>query len=1207
MQQDIPRHPTPASQSYGAMRILLLGPFECWRGDEPIRRDAWRTRPTLTLLKLLIDERDRPVPVERLIDIIWPTSDPGAARQSLQVAIRTLRLALEPDLRRGSDSRYIKTEPGTYRFDSTGCVIDVDQFQSAAQRALRVSGLGTLTEAIAACEEAVAHYRGDFLSDDPYSEWAFSTRERLRSRFLDVLDALGSALRSAGQWERAIDIFERALDLDPYREELYRQLMRCHMAQSRRSHALTVFERCRSVLQQELSVDPAPETLALYEEVIDGRLSTTAVHGDRRLDSGALAGDLKLPFVGRVAELASLARALDRSTAEEGVLASVSGGPGAGKTRLVQEFVNRVVQYGEGGSSRERRALWIDCHEAEQSVPFAPLSRMIATLLERLSSTGDRRRLAPYARSLARLAPQASDLADDGDQSPAPIETSQLYEAITQAVRMVFRRDGGVLVIDDMQWADAGTLQWISYALARLGTGVLVTATIRPAERSHPELEQLLDDARRAGRRVDLPLAGLSVGDLDNLIAGGLRDPDHRIQVSQRLLRMTRGQPLFVVEMLRDLVADGRIVVDEQSWWRIEGAGELEFQLEAMPGRELREIVRARVERLAPTEHEVFRTICVIAAECRAPLIAEATGVSVASALASLDALLAEDLVRISVGGRGYVVEHPLVREVVYEELGPARREERHLAVARALRQLGASYPSSPGQTLHHLVAGGAPVPEIIEYSELAGDRSLRQSALTDAINSYEVAIRHLEDFDPGIDDGAQLVRLAEKRADALAAAGRWDDAITEYERLQHLGGVLSQSRTMRKLGGVLGDVRGEYERSLGFLDAAQRQLTVGRDEAEPDEVEIELGRIEAARTSVYFFTSDYARTVEHGERALSAWTGRLGVERDEIEVHSRIGNALQRLGRLDEAERRYYVAIARASILGEPALEARLRDSLGGLLFVRGRIRQALDIHTETAQTGATLGIPRLELAGLANTGNALTFLGELDEARSIYYRAVERAEELDAQYTVMHALVGLGETLIRMGELEEARAVLGRGIALSEEIHSPQRRAHAYLHLAEIALLADDPNQALDWVLKGLELGQQLGDMHSRREGLPLLAHIRVRLDQPEKAEAAASEGLEIAVSGGFRVSQARNRLALAEAQIEMNAAGVLEQLELAEEIFRDTAVPYELAQALILRSSISIGEDRSALLKEARQLAAACPAPLLLNLIDELAAPG
>lgn len=108
------------------LRFRLLGPFEVFRGDEPVPPRTFRTRQAISLLKILLDERGRTVPAERLVGALWPDSDPDAGRHSLQVAVAAVRAALEPGLRRGTASRYVVTEDRGYRLVDEGVQVDVD-------------------------------------------------------------------------------------------------------------------------------------------------------------------------------------------------------------------------------------------------------------------------------------------------------------------------------------------------------------------------------------------------------------------------------------------------------------------------------------------------------------------------------------------------------------------------------------------------------------------------------------------------------------------------------------------------------------------------------------------------------------------------------------------------------------------------------------------------------------------------------------------------------------------------------------------------------------------------------------------------------------------------------------------------------------------------------------------------------------------------
>jgi tetratricopeptide (TPR) repeat protein len=597
-------------------------------------------------------------------------------------------------------------------------------------------------------------------------------------------------------------------------------------------------------------------------------------------------------------------------------------------------------------------------------------------------------------------------------------------------------------------------------------------------------------------------------------------------------------------------------------------------------------MVAARLARLDGPARRAFAAVCVIGTECGARLIAEVTGETREASLAALDLLLERRLLRATDDGRGYAVEHPLIQRTVYEELSPGRRQDWHRRTAAALERLAGDLSSrTAGQVLHHLLAADAPPDDVIRAAELAGDHALQHSAFADAIERYATARKLLSERLPDPAARAGYARLGERLAEALAGAGRWSEATTLYEELIAATATpLDHSRLRRKLAAVLGDVLGRFDEAFALLDAAEAEL------AGVDDPDVELGRIAGTRTIAHFFRSNYRAVVEHGERALALWQGRTGIERDEIELIMRIGQAEQRLGMLDEAETRYRTAGARANALGDRRLQAASLSSLGPILMHRGRMALALETHERAAQIGAELGIRRIELVGLTNRANTLQFIGRLAEAREGFEAVVRLAESLDARYTVMHATVGLGSVLVQLGVFDQARLTLARGIELAGKIGNQQRRGHAELHMAELALLEGDPRAARCWAERGMATGRAIDDFHTVREGCPLLAEALAELGENEAALKTARHGLNVAASGGFVLSAARNQLALCRA---LAYAGRLPETEAAlleaERVFRESDARFDLARTLLLRAGLEPREDvRATALDESTELA-------------------
>ena len=131
-----------------------------------------------------------------------------------------------------------------------------------------MSSDGRNEEALAVCRDAASLYQGDYLENEPYSDWCLFERERLREVYLGVMKQMASILAAEGDLEQAIEACQRALGLDRGREEVHREMMLLLWKVGRPREALRQYEACRKTLHQELGVGPARETVALYETML---------------------------------------------------------------------------------------------------------------------------------------------------------------------------------------------------------------------------------------------------------------------------------------------------------------------------------------------------------------------------------------------------------------------------------------------------------------------------------------------------------------------------------------------------------------------------------------------------------------------------------------------------------------------------------------------------------------------------------------------------------------------------------------------------------------------------------------------------------------------------------------------------------------------------------------------------------------------------
>ncbi len=248
------------------LRIRTLGAFGLFRGDQEVRDRDWRSSKARQLFQVLLTERGRTLPRERILDLLWPDMDAESAANNLRVTINRLNRAIEPDRPDGAPSSYILQQGDTYSFNmASDHQLDAAEFADAANEGLRALEQGQRRTAIGAFRRAVELYQGPFLPDNMYEDWTVVERERLSMLLNEVALNLGEQLLQEGVVHEAIGLGWRVLEHDQTNEEAYRLLMRAHIALGERSTALRLYARCVSSLRSELNIDPLPETVALYQ------------------------------------------------------------------------------------------------------------------------------------------------------------------------------------------------------------------------------------------------------------------------------------------------------------------------------------------------------------------------------------------------------------------------------------------------------------------------------------------------------------------------------------------------------------------------------------------------------------------------------------------------------------------------------------------------------------------------------------------------------------------------------------------------------------------------------------------------------------------------------------------------------------------------------------------------------------------------------
>jgi DNA-binding CsgD family transcriptional regulator len=495
-----------------------------------------------------------------------------------------------------------------------------------------------------------------------------------------------------------------------------------------------------------------------------------------------LPGPLRLSptygFAGRAHELATLRALLPRAAGEGRRAALVAGDPGSGKSRLVRELARTAADEGVV-------VLYGDC-DAVVGTPYGPFATALEHLVVHTEPETLARHLGPGSGELTRLLPRLGPRL--GDLPPraagdADTERHRLHTAVTDLLVGVSTEAPLVLVLEDVHWADASTLQLMRH-LVRSGAAarMLLVATFRDAEADVPaELADALVDVTRTEGVVRLRLGGLSRDELREFVrlaagvepAAGLTDAVHDL---------TGGNAFLVTELWRELVDSGGVEIGTHAARLVRPAEEL-----GVPTT-VREVVNQRLARLWPEANEILELGAITGAEFELETIRRAAGVSESVLLDSIDEAVQSGLLVEASGRRlAYRFAHELVRRAVTDRLPAPRRAEIHLRVAEALESRGDGQARLAA--LAHHFAEASPVGGVeraVEYNLLAAEAAVRAVAYGEAEARFRTAL------DLGLRDAAERASVMLRLGEACHLAGHADAALAAFSETAELARSLA-------------------------------------------------------------------------------------------------------------------------------------------------------------------------------------------------------------------------------------------------------------------------------------------------------------------------------------------------------------------------------------------------------------------------------
>ena len=631
-----------------ALQIRLLGDFRLSVEGQPVKGLA--TGRLQSLLAYLLLHPDAPQSRAHLSFTFWPNATESNARNNLRQLLHQLRQALpDPD-------RFLRADASSVQWDpASSFSLDVALFEGAVAEAEAAGRAGDAVRRRACLERAVGLCRGPLLPSC-YDDWIGPARERLQRVCEEAVAGLVGLLEEQREYASAIAHVRHWLQHDPLDEKAYRWLMRLNALVGDRVAALQAYRQCADVLRRELAADPSAETVRTYERIRDNEPGRPAVPEVRE------AAGAGLTLVGRQAEWGKLREVWHRATLGRVSFALVTGDAGIGKSRLAGELLVWTQQQGLAAAKTRSYA-------AEGRLSLAPVAEWLRS--DALSPHVGRledvwrvevSRILPELRAAAPGLPRPEPMTGFGDRL-------RFFEALARAV--LAGPPPLLLLIDDLQWCDGETIEWLHF-LSRFEPGarllVLGTARSEELDAGHP-LPPLLRHLRTASQLTEIALEPLDAAETAAL-AAEVGDRVFDADAATRLYRETEGNPLFVVETMRAETGGGL------------SSGVTEGGTAELPPRAYA-VLAGRLAQLSEQARETAATASVIGRAFDLDVLVRLGG-DEETVVRALDELWRKRIVREQ-GPNAYDFTHDKLRDVAYGETSAPQRRRLHRRVAEAL------------------------------------------------------------------------------------------------------------------------------------------------------------------------------------------------------------------------------------------------------------------------------------------------------------------------------------------------------------------------------------------------------------------------------------------------------------------------------------------------------------------------------------------
>lgn len=759
-----------------------------------------------------------------------------------------------------------------------------------------------------------------------------------------------------------------------------------------------------------LPLDPAPADVDTHAALI---------HSPH--DAAMAAASDTSPFVGRNNEHGLLIGLIARLTAGAGYTVLIEGEPGIGKSRLLRE----VTRYAH---AQDLPTIETKCYEIDRAMSYQPIIDLVTRALDRVSAKALHSLPPVSLAELAALVPEVGERFPDLPQLSNDFpeaRQARLSRAVDQLIEAARGGRPAVFMVDDIQWADDASAQVLHF-LARNAAQrpvLMIYAYRDEAVDSDERFAQLVESLRRDTDARRLPLARLGYADTENLVAALADAKLGAPGLAERLHRETEGNPFFLMSILQSLS---------------EGETQLASRTSDTPGLlpdALRAAVRVRLSHVPKAIRPLLEAAAVLGRRFDFDTLLDVTREPEAQLLDAVEALVKRRLLREEPEGGVYDFSHDKLREVLYHDIGGARRKLLHQSVAETLERLGEDATHERDAQLAEHYERAHVWSKALHYLVLAAEHSQTLFAMRDALHWLDRAVAlselHLEAL-----DAEQRLALYEQRGAARAQAGQTQGAVADMRcviDVLRAGGERAKTRDALIQLGMAYRRADSYHEATACLTEALAESRAMNDERHAADTLYHLGTV--------------------------AWS--TGQNDQAIGFHQQAVDICERTGFTD--------------LIAVQAYHGR-----GEAHYANAEPAAAIACYTRSLELSRGIGDKSYESENLMMIGHACVGakgLGDYPRALASFEAALDIARAADLQWHLGPTLLGLDHVQACMGRYGEAWTGMQKTLQWLESLNQVRYQLIAADCIGHLLLDLGLNELAVEYLERGLALGRDTG----------------------------------------------------------------------------------------------------------------------------------